>query len=460
MHWEPMGKLFAPQDYDLPMGCETYAQSPQAIILNDRFRVYCTSRAKDESGKFLSKVIFIDFDFEWNIIGHSTDEVISLGGLGVFDEHGIFPFSPHQDGGRLTAYTCGWSRRVSVDVETATGFAQSHDDGVTFEKLGHGPVFASSLHEPMLVGDSFVRKYNGTYHMWYMYGTKWVRENDNAKPDRVYKIGHAVSDDGLDWTPDYKQIIPDILHDNECQALPSVLYHDGIYHMVFAYRDVFGFRNDPSKGYRIGYAYSIDSQNWVRDDELGGLKMAQGEWDCDMMSYPFLMSHDGKIYCLYNGNQFGAEGFGGYCLNQSGFIIKHNQSTVEDILNHFKQCDGDFVSELSSRVSLDEYASKLTEKSERFEIWDDKKLVGFVAVYLNGDNAYITNVSVDSNYQRQGFGTSLVKRAISVTQVHGKKQIALEVHKDNNLAITMYQKMGLEMMADQAEFVKMKRNLK
>ncbi len=455
MEWKPMGQLFNPLDHGLPMGCKTHSQSPQAIILDNRFRVYCTSRARDEGGKFLSKVIYVDFDFDWNFIGHSNGEIIPLGELGTFDEHGIFPFSPFQDGDKITAYTCGWSRRVSVDVETATGFATSDDNGQTFEKLGHGPVFASSLREPMLVGDSFVRKYNGTYHMWYMYGTKWVKETDNSKPDRVYKIGHAVSNDGVNWMPDNAQIIPDILHENECQALPSVLYDNGIYHMVFCYRDVFGFRDDPSKGYRIGYAYSVDGQYWVRDDDLGGLKNAQGEWDRDMMSYPHLMQHHDKIYCLYNGNQFGREGFGGYQLNQSGLTWKHNQADKNKILNHFQNCDEGFIDELSSRVDIVDYAQKLIDKAQRFEVWNGDQLIGFIAVYWNDENDYITNVSVDRKYQGQGIGDALVKRCVITSKSLGKKTVKLEVKNDNQSAINLYKKNRFECMTENINYATM-----
>jgi ribosomal protein S18 acetylase RimI-like enzyme len=460
MQWQPMGKLFTPQNHALPLGCSDYAQSPQAVILDDRFRVYCTSRARDDSGKFLSQVIYVDFDFGWHFMGHSNAEVIPLGKLGTFDEHGIFPFSPCHINGRIIAYTCGWSRRVSVDVETATGFAETFDSGKTFKKLGNGPVFASSIHEPMLVGDSFVRKYGDIYQMWYIYGTKWVKEHDDSKPDRIYKIGHAVSDDGLNWQQDYRQIIPDILHDNECQALPSVLYHNGIYHMAFCYRDVFGFRIDPSKGYRIGYAYSLDGQYWVRDDDLGGLKNAQSTWDRDMMSYPHLMTFDDHVYCLYNGNQFGREGFGGYVLDKNCMQWKHNQAVKNQILTHFQNCDQAFVDELSSRVNMNEYVDKLINKAERIELWDQDKLIGMLAVYWNKTQDYISNISVDSNYTKRGIGTELVERCVSISSAQGKSSIAIEVQVDNKSAIKLYQKSGFDCGNENNSYIGMKVTLK
>ena len=52
------------------------------------------------------------------VLNVSDKQVISLGELGAFDEHGIFPFNVTSIGNELFAYTSGWSRRVSVSVET------------------------------------------------------------------------------------------------------------------------------------------------------------------------------------------------------------------------------------------------------------------------------------------------------------------------------------------------------
>ena len=51
------------------------------------------------------------------VLNVSDKQVISLGELGAFDEHGIFPFNVTYRN-ELFAYTSGWSRRVSVSVET------------------------------------------------------------------------------------------------------------------------------------------------------------------------------------------------------------------------------------------------------------------------------------------------------------------------------------------------------
>ena len=60
----------------------------------------------------------------------------------------------------------------------------------------------------------------------------------------------------------------------------------------------------------IGYAYSDDLTSWVRDDDNVGIDVSEGDWDSDMLCYPHVFECDGKIYLLYNGNEFGKYGFG------------------------------------------------------------------------------------------------------------------------------------------------------
>ena len=311
MKWIKKGKIFDPTEHSLPNNCREFAQSPQALVLKDRVRVYFSTRERDSIGKYLSHVAFVDFDKSMrSIIGISDRTVIALGELGCFDEHGIFPVNVMRDGDRVLAYTTGWNRKVSVSADAAIGLAISHDDGLTFEKHGKGPVMAASLNEPFLIGDAFVALHGGLYHMWYIYGTKWKKGAESDQPDRVYKIAHATSEDGINWHRDGRQIIADRLSADECQALPTVFHRDGLYHMYFCYRQPHGFRQQSSNAYRLGYAYSNDLVHWERNDKKAGIDIEDEGWDAQMQCYPHTFELDEKIYMLYNGNEFGRFGFG------------------------------------------------------------------------------------------------------------------------------------------------------
>lgn len=313
MKWRKLGKIFDPTQHKLPNDCAQFAQAPQFLAFNDFARIYFSTRSVDKkNGKYLSHIAFVDMRNNLcDVIRVSDKTVIPLGGLGCFDEHGIFPMSVMRHGDDVYGYTCGWSRRISVSVETAIGLAISRDQGRTFQRIGDGPVLAASLNEPCLVGDGFVKVIDGVFHMWYIFGTGWNKFSMEAAPDRTYKIGHAVSLDGINWDREEgRQIISDRLGVDECQALPTVINIDGRYHMFFCFRQSFNFRQNKDRGYRIGHAWSDDLVNWVREDEDPNLSFTPGDWDSDMLCYPHVFEHDGEVHLLYNGNEFGRYGFG------------------------------------------------------------------------------------------------------------------------------------------------------
>lgn len=311
MKWKKLGRIFDPREHKLSNNCFEFAQSPQALVFDDFVRIYFSTRQKDEQGKYLSHISFADFDKNFEQILHvSNTSVIPLGKLGCFDEHGIFPINVLQDEDKILAFTTGWNRKVSVSADASIGLAISRDSGLTFQKIGDGPILTASLNEPFLVGDAFVMKIEKTYHMWYIYGCRWIKDTLEKQPQRVYKIVYAKSSDAINWEKEGRHIISDKLNEDECQALPTVINYNGMYHMYFCYRHATGFRTKKERGYRIGYAFSKDLINWTRDDNACGIEISESSWDSDMMCYPHIFNCDNKVYLLYNGNEFGRNGFG------------------------------------------------------------------------------------------------------------------------------------------------------
>jgi hypothetical protein len=313
MQWRKLGKIFDPTQFKLPNDCVEFAQSPQVLVFNDFVRIYFSTRSIDHSnGKYLSHIAFVDMQKNLrNVIRISDKVVIPLGELGCFDEHGIFPMNVLRHGNVVYGYTCGWNRKISVSVDTAIGLAISKDEGLTFQKIGAGPILAASIQEPCLVGDAYVKIINGIFHMWYIFGTGWKRYTPNSEPDRTYKISHATSTDGIVWIKEEaRQIVADLLGSDESQALPSVITIGSRHHMFFCFRQSFDFRTDKGRGYSIGHAWSDDLISWTRDDRHPQLLGTPGEWDSDMQCYPHVFECQEKIYLLYNGNEFGKYGFG------------------------------------------------------------------------------------------------------------------------------------------------------
>lgn len=310
MKFKKLGKIFDPTTFKLKNGFAGFAQAPQALVFDNFIRIYFSIRKRSSNGKFVSHIQFIDITKNFkNIIKYSKNEVITLGITGAFDEHGIFPFNVLRLDDIVYGYISGWTRRVSVSVDTGIGLAISYDDGLTFNRIGDGPIVTSSIYEPFLVGDPFVKVFNKTFHMWYIFGTEWKKKLGNKLPERVYKIGHCTSSDGINWCKQGNQIVAD-RYEDECQALPTIIKINDVYHMYFCYRKPFNFREDKNSAYRIGYAYSKDLISWIRDDSKVGITISESGWDSEMMCYPHVFECDGTVYMLYNGNEFGKNGFG------------------------------------------------------------------------------------------------------------------------------------------------------
>ena len=312
MKWKRIGHIFNPDDWDLGGDIVGYAQGPQSLVFDDFVRVYFSSRKRSDNGKYKSTIRFVDFDKAFSkVVKVKNSDVIPDSDLGTFDEHGIFPMNVLRVSDAIYGYTCGWSRRKSVDIDMAIGLAISKDNGESFQRLGSGPILTSSINEPFLVGDPFVKLYNNLFHMWYIFGREWNMYPNSDVPERVYKIAHATSDDGINWVKEEgRTLISNSIGDDECQALPTVIRIESRYHMFFCYRYASDFRKNSARAYRIGHAYSDDLFNWTRDDESFSIKPSVSGWDSEMTCYPHVFNVDKEIYLLYNGNEFGRFGFG------------------------------------------------------------------------------------------------------------------------------------------------------
>ena len=273
-------------------------------------RIYFSSRLKDFQKFPESQILYVDYDSDFRkIVNYCEEPVLCKSEVGSYDEHGIFPIHPHRrSDGILRAYLSGWSRRISVPVETAIGVAESVDGGKTFQRLGQGPILGANPSEPYLVGDPFLWQAESDTYMFYIAGKSWSIFPSEDSPQRVYKIRAAKSKDGLTWERLDRDLIQDSLGPNECQALPSVARWQERFLMSFCYRHPDDFRNNEKRGYRLGFAESYDLENWVRVD--GQIQTERSDWDSEMQCYPHIFMSEGKLRILYNGNQFGKHGFG------------------------------------------------------------------------------------------------------------------------------------------------------
>jgi len=308
--WKKLGKVFDPKDLNTESWMSEFAQSPTVLIREKTVRVYFCSRPEPSpEGLYLSYVSFIDLDRKnlLKVLRVCDRPVLSLGEYGSFDEFGTYPVTVIPDGEEIRIYYAGWTRCESVPFNAAIGLAISRDGGENFQRLGDGPVLSYTPDEPFLLGSPRVRRFNDKWQLWYVAGKEW-RKIDN-KPEPLYKIRLATSDDGINWVKEGRDLITDKLGKIECQACPDVCFRNGLYHMFFSYRYISNYKGREG-GYRIGYASSEDMLHWNRNDDLVDIECSETGWDSEMVNYPHLFELDGHTYMFYQGNGMGKTGFG------------------------------------------------------------------------------------------------------------------------------------------------------
>lgn len=310
--WKKLGRVFNPATVTDKVWLKEFAQAPSVLIFDKFVRVYFSTRPHaDANGQYVTYSSFLDLNRKnlFEILRINDEPIFKLGDLGTFDEFGTYPTSVIRNGKQVWAYYAGWTRCKSVPFNINIGFATSNDEGKTFTKFGNGPVISYGPDEPFMLSGPKIRRFNDKWYLFYIAGKNWVVD-ENGKPEPVYKIRMAISDDGINWVKQNKYLIKEKVEEDEAQASPDVLYKNGKYHMFFCYRYSIGYRGK-DKGYRIGYASSTDLINWERDDSKAGIDVSEGDgWDSEMISYPHVFELDRKIYMLYLGNQVGKVGFG------------------------------------------------------------------------------------------------------------------------------------------------------
>jgi hypothetical protein len=309
-HWKKLGKAFTPQEVLRRPWLKEFAQAPATLIMADVVRVYFSCRpSADANGQYVSYSAYVDLYRQdlFKVREVAERPILELGGLGEFDEFGTYPVSVVPNGDMVRAYYAGWTRCESVPFNVAIGAADSKDGGKTFAKIGNGPILNCSPDEPFILSGPKIRRFNAQWQLFYIAGRKWKMVDGRAEP--VYKIRLATSHDGLHWTRLNKDLIESRVEEDEAQASPDVFYANGKYHMFFCYRYSSHYRGR-QKGYRIGYASSINLVDWVRDDSKAGIDVSDQGWDSEMVSYPHVFELDGNTYMAYLGNQVGRQGFG------------------------------------------------------------------------------------------------------------------------------------------------------
>ena len=97
-----------------------------------------------------------------------------------------------------------------------------------------------------------------------------------------------------------------------------------------------------------------------------------------------------------------------------------------------------------------DFSDFLNSKSKIFYYESNNKILGFVVVNFNSDFNEIITIAVDKIFQRKKIGKILLEYIINY--FNSKKDLYLEVAKNNCQAINFYKKNGFKIIAERKKY--------
>lgn len=299
--WKKIGQIFCvDKNYSWMY---SHASVPIAQHLcDDLYKIYFSCRNKNNESSI--GYFIIDINNPKNVLQISESPVLEKGELGCFDDSGVMGSCILYLNNKIYLYYVGWNLGVTVPFRNSIGLAISEDNGLTFKRMYFGPIIDRTKYEPHFISSCCVIEDNGLFKIWYLSCTGWSRIGDTVL--HKYHIKYAESNDAIEWN---RQGIVAIDYKDDYEyaiSVPRVIKEDNIYKMWFSSRAT---KDIPT--YRIRYAESIDGINWIRKDNEVGIDVGkEGDFDSEMICYPFVFDHKGERYMLYNGNGYGKTGIG------------------------------------------------------------------------------------------------------------------------------------------------------
>lgn len=294
MPWKRLGVVYTPD------GKQPWARSHAALptpvhIEGDTFRFFYSPRDADQR----SHVGWVDVEVSDapRVLGAASEPVLSPGHDGTFDDSGVSIGCITEVNDGFALYYMGWNLGVRSPWRNAIGLARARSLQSPFERFSPGPILDRSPEDPYTLSYPCVLRFGPRdWRMWY--GSN--QSTGLNKTDMSFVIKVARSHDGIRWTRDGLPAVGFADASENALARPTVAKVGDRWLMCFACR---------GERYRIGAAVSTDAVSWTRIDAVMGFNPSREGWDSEVC-YPGLFQHREKLWLAYNGNGYGATGFG------------------------------------------------------------------------------------------------------------------------------------------------------
>ncbi|MBS0250917.1 MAG: hypothetical protein JSR78_07605 [Proteobacteria bacterium] len=271
---------------------------PTPLVLNDRIRVFFAACDQSLRGRVFS----VDLDLVNPTIVKSavSRPILDLGLKGAFDADGVNPCQIVRRDDKLLLYYVGWQRLTEdVPYTLFAGLAESTDDGATFQKVDDGQILHCADDERFFRTAPFAFRDTEGWQMLYIGGGEFL---DGASGKRLptYHLCHTHSADGYRWSETTNLPLLSPLRENgQIGFGRPVLWNDGDQPCLFiSVRD--------EHGYSLQCVRETNGRlSWT--DPLRGPIAA---WESEMNCFGAPCRVGDWEFLFYNGNRFGATGFG------------------------------------------------------------------------------------------------------------------------------------------------------
>jgi hypothetical protein len=274
----------------------SHASNPLPIYIERNiYRIFYSGRDKDNK----SSVGYVDIDLVLNkVINEQNGLIFKYGTPDSFYSHGVSIGNMYESENEKYILYMGWNIQKNEHWRGDIGKLRLVNNE-QLENTSITPFMTMDKIDEVSLSYPFVLFHEGLYKMWYGSTLSWSSENG----EMIHVINYATSSDGENWEK-HGLAIPYEIGVAQAFSRPTVIINEEGYHMWYSFRSGLGEK------YRIGYSHSHDGINWIRQHHETGIDVSEEGWDSEMICYPFVFEHKDEKYMLYNGNQYGKEGFG------------------------------------------------------------------------------------------------------------------------------------------------------
>lgn len=295
--WVRKGRICGKDSWDLEWHTRNTMFAFPHLLNNDRLRLYLTLCDSENRGRL--GYVDVNPDNPSEIIDYSKEPLLDIGRTGYFDENGVVSTAILEDSGKIYIYYCGYQKQVNYPYSVLAGVAISEDGGYSFSKMKETPLLERTDGEMFLRTGVGIYKFGDIYRLYYASGNDWISVKNKLVPK--YSFKYIDSNSPISFDGKSNALFP-LENEEFGMTSPQIFACEGGYDMIYSLRT--------TDGYGMGYAFSQDGINFIRNDKVMSFKRPVGAFDSEMVCYGKCYKHGERTYLFYSGNHYGMDGIG------------------------------------------------------------------------------------------------------------------------------------------------------